>query len=50
MSFFKTALDFVGVSGGGNSEHELVGSYVDLGAQKLYVNRVVAEGKCLKFF
>ena len=41
MSFFKSALDFVS---GGNSDHELVGSYVELGSQKLYVNRVIAEG------
>jgi len=42
MSFFKSALDFVS---GSNSEHELIGSYVELGSQKLYVNRVIAEGR-----
>ena len=42
MSFFKSALDFVA---GSNSDHELIGSYVELGSQKLYVNKVIAEGK-----
>nr|CAB3248083.1 cyclin-G-associated kinase [Phallusia mammillata] len=41
MSFFQAALDLVGVGGSGN---EFVGSVVELGKHKLYVNRVIAEG------
>ena len=44
MSFFKSAFDFVS---GGNTDHELVGSYVELGSKKLHVNRVIAEGKIM---
>ena len=42
MSFFKSAIDFVS---GGNSDHELIGSHVELGSQRLYVSRVIAEGE-----
>nr|XP_018668596.1 cyclin-G-associated kinase isoform X1 [Ciona intestinalis] len=41
MSFLKSALDFVS---GGNSNENFVGSTVELGQQKLNVNRAIAEG------
>jgi len=44
MSFFKSALDFVS---GGSSNNDFVGSVVELGKQKLFVNRIIAEGKIL---
>ena len=47
MSFLKSAFDFVGGSNSNNSDHELVGSYVELGKTKLFVNRVIAEGKII---
>ncbi|XP_076811741.1 cyclin-G-associated kinase-like isoform X1 [Clavelina lepadiformis] len=41
MSFLKSALDFVS---GSSADNDFVGSFVELGRQKLHVNRVIAEG------
>lgn len=44
MAFLKSAFESV-VGNNNNSDNEFVGSFVELGKNRLFVNRLIAEGK-----